>query len=194
MKKIILASGSPRRKQFFDDLGIDYEIISSNFEEDMTQDLSIKELSIELALGKAQEVANRINEGVVVGCDTFCSKDGKVLGKPKNEEEAFSMLKSFSGSSLEVHSGLVAIDKYDNKIIKKHDVSTVFFENISDAEILGYIATGEPMDKAGAFAVQEKGSMFIKRIEGSNTNIIGLPMNKLKEIFDELGIFWLKKV
>ncbi len=191
MKKIILASGSPRRKQFFDDLRIDYELIPSSFEEDMTQDLPPEELAIDLALGKAKDIADTVEEGVVIGCDTFCYYDGKVIGKPKSEEDACNMLRLFAGNNIEVHSGLVAIDKYQNKIIKKSEISKVFFTNLTDEEIKGYVATGEAMDKAGSFSFQGRGAMMIEKVEGCYSNVIGLPMNKLKEIFEELEIDWV---
>ena len=187
-QKIILASTSPRRHGLAQEMGLEFEVVSSNYEEDMTLNLSPKELAKTLAYGKAIEVARKLNEGVVIGIDTFIVFNGKKLGKPKTKEKAYKFLKSFSGNQLNVISGIALIDCKTKKEIKDCEVSKVKFKKMSDQEIKTYIQTGEPLDKAGAFAIQGLGSIFIDRISGSYTNIVGFPISCLYKNLKKLGV------
>ncbi len=177
-KKLILASSSPRRKEILDTAGYLYEVIPSNADEIMEGECaySLAELN---ALAKAKEVYERLdNENcVVLGADTVVSVNGQVLGKPADEEDAFLMLKSLSNSTHEVISGFAIVGK--NAFDSGFCVTKVKFRELSDEEIRAYIATNEPMDKAGSYAVQERACLFAESFEGDFFNIIGLPIQKI---------------
>jgi septum formation protein len=177
-KKLILASASPRRKEILDTAGYLYEVIPSNADEVMEGECaySLAELN---ALAKAKEVFERLdNENcVVLGADTVVSVNGQVLGKPTDGEDAFLMLKSLSNSTHEVISGFAIVGK--NAFDSGFCVTKVKFRELSDEEIRAYIATNEPMDKAGSYAVQERACLFAESFEGDFFNIIGLPIQKI---------------
>ncbi|MBQ5837524.1 MAG: septum formation protein Maf [Clostridia bacterium] len=192
-KKLILASASPRRSEILDIAGYSYEIIPSNADEIMEGECaySIAELN---SLAKAREVFDRFNNEdlVVLGADTVVSVNGRVLGKPTDENDAFLMLKSLSGSTHEVISGFAVVGAggFDSGFC----VTKVKFRALSDEEIRDYIATGEPMDKAGAYGIQERACLFAESFEGDFFNIIGLPVEKLYSPLKTLGILpdWQK--
>ncbi len=186
--KIILASSSPRRKELLEKMGLEFEIIPSSYEEDMTEPLPPYELIMKLAKGKAEDVAKRVKSGIVIGVDTFVVFENKKLGKPKDESDAYNALKLISGKNIEVYSGICIIDVELKKEIVDFEVSTVKIKELSDDEINAYIASGEPLDKAGSFAIQGMGSIFIERITGSYSNIVGLPVNKLYSHLKEFGV------
>lgn len=187
-KKIILASTSPRRHGLAQQMGLEFDIVASGFEEDMTQDLGPEELAKTLAYGKAADVAKKYQEGIVLGIDTFVSFTGQKLGKPKTESEARDLLKSFSGKELHVYSGVAMIDCETGTEIKDCEISEVKFRELSDEEIDRYVKTGEPMDKAGAFAVQGLGSIFIEKINGCYANIVGFPISNIYKNLSKLGV------
>lgn len=189
--KIILASKSPRRCELMELMGLKFEIIPSLKEEDNNQKLSIKKLSESLAFQKADDVFNLTNGNrVVVGSDTLVCIKGKVLGKPKNKEEAFGMLKLLSGNTHKVITSLcVIIEKDGNKkTYTTHDVSRVRFINLSDQEIEDYLTLDEYKDKAGAYAVQGRSGMFIQKIKGTYATVMGLPTHKLYKILHKENI------
>lgn len=188
MKRIILASTSPRRKELATAMGLDFEIIPSNYEEDMTLKLKPAELVKTLAYGKAKEVASRFKEGIIIGADTIVVFNNKKIGKPKNEKDAFNMLKSFSGKWQEIYTGICLIDCKSKRIIKDYEMGRVKFRKMNSNEIKRYIATREPMDKAGAYAIQELGSIFIEKTEGDFFGIVGLPVYKLYNNLRKLGV------
>jgi septum formation protein len=187
-KKIILASTSPRRCGLAQQMGLEFEIIPSDYEEDMTMDLGPEDLAMTLAYGKAQDVALKQSEGIVLGIDTFISFNGKKLGKPKTEEKARELLKSFSGKELQVYSGVALINCETKEEIKDCEISEVKFRELSDEEIEKYIKTGEPLDKAGAFAIQGLGSIFIEKINGCYTNIVGFPISNIYKNLNKMGV------
>ncbi|MFA6445719.1 MAG: Maf family protein [Candidatus Paceibacterota bacterium] len=187
-KKIILASTSPRRHSLAQQMGLEFEIFASKYEEDMSMDLGPEELAMTLAYGKAKEVADRVDNGIVLGIDTFVVFNGKKLGKPKSEADAFQMLKDFSEKYLEVYSGVVLIDCKSKEEIKDYEVTKVKFRKMDDSEIMNYIKTGEPMDKAGAFGIQSLGSIFIEKIDGCYTNVIGFPIYNIFKNLKRLGV------
>ncbi|MGM5488040.1 MAG: Maf family protein [Nanobdellota archaeon] len=188
--EIILASRSPRRKQIFEQLGIPFRVVPSTYEEDMTLKLSPTSLARRLAHGKAQEVATREN-GTIIGVDTFIYKD-QIIGKPTSKEHAAQILASIAGQEIKVCSG-IAIIKGDTTITDS-EVTRVKIAPMDRATIKRYINTGEPMDKAGAFAIQGKGAIFIEKITGCHHNVIGLPARKLAQMLQQIGIdipgFW----
>ena len=185
--RIVLASNSPRRKELLHQIFDKFDVVKSNFDEDEIKEKEPEKLVQILSVKKAEEVFERIqnkeNELLVIGGDTLVYFDGQVLGKPKDEEDAFNTLKKLQGNKNEVYSAFTIILKKGNKIIKETYLtkSIVIMKAMSDEEIGKYIETGEPMDKAGSYAVQGIGSKFIEKIEGSYSSVVGLDVEKLKE-------------
>lgn len=189
MKKIILASKSPRRKEIFAKLNLPFKVVESNFEEDMTLKMNPRELAKFLSREKAKEVAERFRNHIVIGADTFVVLSGELLGKPRTPDIAKKMLKKTSGKEVEVISGVTIIDSKTGRSISKEVVSKIKFREISNKEIANYVATGIPLDKAGAIAVQEIGAIFIERIEGDYFNNMGLPLFEIAQILKEFEIY-----
>ncbi|QGU94908.1 Maf-like protein [Clostridium bovifaecis] len=188
--KLILASASERRQELLKRITSDFDIIVSDFDEEKVSfQGSCGEYVTKLAKGKAENVANRIgNDAIVIGCDTIVSFKEHVLGKPRNELEAFSMLRLLSGSIHQVYSGVAVIDTKTKNVKIDYVCTDVKFSSISDEEIKSYIATGEPMDKAGAYGIQGFGGVFVEEITGDYYNVVGLPLNKLNKMLKEMGV------
>lgn len=190
--KIILASGSPRRKELLELIGInDYEVILSDIEEDIDNNLTIQELVEDLAYRKAISVYDKTQGNrIVIGSDTIVEKDNKIYGKPKDEKDATNMLKEFSGSTVNVITSIAVLVNKDGKLIQEidHDVAKVYIKEMTDEEIQKWINTGEVLDKAGAFAVQGKFCVHIEKIDGNYTTIMGLPTHKLYDILKNLDV------
>ncbi len=188
----VLASASPRRKQLLAEVIADFEIIPSLADESKQTAESPKALVIELAKLKAGEVAHRPeNEGkVVIGSDTIVAFEGKVLGKPMDEADAFRMLKMLSGNKHAVYTGVCVMRVKDGKTqcFTEVDGTDVYFEELSDEWIHAYIAGGSPMDKAGAYGIQDGG--LVKRIEGSYTNVVGFPVKLIKKLLEKVEKEW----
>ncbi|MBI2627484.1 septum formation inhibitor Maf [Candidatus Nomurabacteria bacterium] len=182
MKKLILASSSSTRKNLLTEAGLNFEIDPSSYEEDITLLMSPKELVAHLSYGKAKDVASRHQEAIVLGADTIIVYQDKILGKPHTSERAKEMLKMLSGRAHLVVTGFTIIDTKNNHSISKVVETEVFFKNLTDREIDNYVATGEPLNKAGAYAILENGGKFVKKIEGSRTNVSGLPMEELMNV------------
>ena len=187
-KKIILASTSPRRHGLAQQMGLEFEIVASGYEEDMTMDLGPAELAMTLAYGKAHDVAEKRREGIVLGIDTFIVFDGKKLGKTKTEESARELLRSYSGKELQVYSGVALIDCETKQEIRDNEVSYVKFRDISEQEIENYVKTGEPLHFAGSLVIQGLGSIFIEGIRGCYPNIVGFPISNIYKNLQKLGV------
>lgn len=187
-KKIILASTSPRRHELARAMGLDFEVVPSSYEEDMTLKLSPKKLVMTLALGKAEDVARKFSEGLVIGVDTIVVFKGKKLGKPKDEKDAYRMLKMLSNKEHDVYSGVAIIDCKTGKKIQDVEITRVFFNKLSDEEIRSYIATGEPLDKAGAYGIQDLSSIFIRKIEGCYFGVMGFPIFNIYTNLKKFGV------
>lgn len=185
-KHIILASQSPRRRGLLFDFGFDFEAVSSGADESGTDGMTPDEAVKTLALRKAKWVKERREEdgSVILAADTLVALNGALLGKPVDEEDAFRMLSALSGTAHEVYTG-VAILCGDKEIVHA-ECTKVYFRPIDEEEIREYIATGEPMDKAGAYGIQEKGGIFVRRIEGDYLNVLGLPLCKTYELLRTL--------
>lgn len=189
-QKIILATTSPRRHGLAQTMGLDFEICPSNYEEDMSgnKKLSPKEMVMMFAKGKASDVAKKYKEGIVIGIDTICVFKGKKLGKPKNDEDAFKMLKSYSGKKQDVYSGVCLIDCKTRKIINDFEATEVYFKKLDDNEIKGYLKTGGHKDKAGGYGIQDLSSIFIKKINGCYFNVMGFPIYNIYKNLRKLGV------
>lgn len=187
-KKIILASTSPRRKELFEKLRLPFTIEASDYEEDMTLKMRPLNLARTLSRGKALAVAKKHKEGVVIGADTFVIFHNHLLGKPNSKVEAKQMLKKISGKRVDVLTGLALIDISSGKKISTTDITKVFIRRLSEQEIDNYIASGEPMDKAGAFAIQGLGAVIIRKIEGDFLGSMGLPLYILAKELKKMGV------
>ena len=178
-KRIILGSASPRRRELLAQIGVEFEVLVSDGEEHYTS-TEPSEIVQELAIAKAENVAvgaADLKNVLLIGADTIVALDGEILGKPKSEEDAFRMLKSLQGRGHQVYTGIALLlyDEVGEKSIIRHAERTeVFVHAMEDEEICRYIATGEPMDKAGSYGIQGKFAAYIDRIEGDYYNVVGL--------------------
>ncbi|MHB8062925.1 MAG: Maf family protein [Ruminiclostridium sp.] len=188
MKDIILASASPRRQQLLKQIGLRFNVLPSTIDEVMNNTLEPSEVAISLASQKCNAVAAQIeNDCIVIGADTIVVKGNQMLGKPKNEKEAFDMLKDLNGEWHEVITGLCLYRISDKKSICDYEATKVKIADNSDEFIKAYIGTEEPFDKAGAYGIQGYGSLIVEKIEGCYFNVMGLPIYKLSRMLDELG-------
>jgi septum formation protein len=196
LRRVILASSSPRRIELLKQFGIEFEIIPSNVDESIDQSLLVEENVMQLAKKKAQEVFNKLGEdskqSLVIAADTVVFVEGVILGKPSNEDEAFWMLRKISGKWHTVYTGVCIIDGPSERILVEYEKSNVYIKQMSDEEILNYISTKEPFDKAGAYAIQGFGSLIVERIEGCFYNVVGLPLYKLNIMLQKLGYDLMK--
>lgn len=182
---IILASASPRRQELLRLIFNDFIIKPSDVDESVNADIELKKYPEYLAVKKAEHVYKSCNEeDLVIGCDTGVFIDGEMLGKPKDQSDAKSMLKRLSGRKHEVITGCAV---YNQGSCRSFSISTeVEFYPLSDKEIEEYILTGEPMDKAGAYGIQGKGALFIRGIVGDYYNVVGLPVSALSRVITKL--------
>lgn len=189
MKKIILASSSPRRSEILSNLNINFiKKVRLIDEQSFKNDNPMEFVKI-LAYEKAMSVYNEVDKDVaIIGADTIVVYDNKILGKPNNEAKAYQYLKMLSGKMHYVYSGLAIIDKDSDMNFIDVGKTKVFMRNYNDDDIYSYIKTNEPMDKAGAYAIQGYGSVLVDKIEGDYFNVVGLPVSKLIEGFNLLGI------
>ena len=191
--KIILASKSPRRIELIQRLGLPFEVKAIDVDETFNDDFSIQDNIVRVAYKKANAVKDimSINDNeVIIGCDTVVCINDKVLTKPKDKDDAFNTLKLLSATYHNVISGVCLLTK--NKTITFTQSTKVEFSDMSDDEINYYINTGEVFDKAGSYAIQGNGSLFIKSIDGDYYNVMGLPLSKLYQMFKEIFGYTLK--
>ena len=183
---MILASASPRRKEILENFGFSFKTIVKNIDE--TSDKTrAEEKILEIAEKKARAAAIDFPDENVVGADTVVVVDGKILGKPKDEKEAFSMLKSLSGRRHEVITAFSFININKNISYSDYEITKVYFKNLTDDEINWYINTKEPMDKAGAYGIQGKGAFFVEKIEGDFFSVMGFPLGKFVRFLNKTG-------
>ena len=190
--RLILASASPRRRELLEMLGVkNFEIIPALGEELPHPELSPAELVRELSRAKAAEVAAAVDDpkAVVIGADTVVSVDGAVLGKPKDASDAVRMLRLLSGRTHEVFTGVTVLR--GDEVYTASERTAVRFRVLKEREIDAYVATGEPLDKAGAYGAQGKASLFVEGIEGDFFNVMGLPVCLLGKILGKLGVYLL---
>lgn len=188
MRPIILASASPRRQELLANLGLEFEVKVSEVDETLDENMPAAQQVEKLAERKASVVAAQSTKGLVIGADTLVVLGGKPLGKPADREEAVQMLKSLQGRSHEVFTGLAVIDAATGQSVVTHQATAVRFKPLSSEQIQRYVDTDEPMDKAGAYAVQGKASIFIDSIRGCYFNVVGLPIAKLADALRMFGV------
>ena len=187
--RIILASNSKRRQELLKMINLEYEVIVSSKEEVKDDNLSPIDNCINISLNKALDVKNKTDQDrIIISCDTIVVKDNVIYGKPKDKMDAYNMLKSLAKDSHEVLSCLTVIKVKDNKesIYQKQGSATVYIDDLSDDEINDWINKYNPLDKAGAYAIQEEFGKYITKIEGDYYSIVGLPLNLLYNILKEI--------
>lgn len=189
MYPIILASGSPRRREILSQVGIEFTVEPSNKEEIATSSIP-SELVMQLSKGKAEDIAEQKKGPVmVIGADTVVAVDQMILGKPKNEEDAARMLRMISGREHEVYTGVTVIVKEKDGTIRTntfYEVAKVSIASLSEEEIASYINSKEPMDKAGSYAIQGRFACFVNGIQGDYYSIVGLPIAHLYQVMKEM--------
>lgn len=185
---IYLASGSPRRKMLLEKIGIKFQVINP-----ITEELSERGIDPEIyvkntAIQKAKSVESKIEEGIIIAADTIVVKDNEILGKPSNRQDALRMLKILSGTAHFVYTAVVVLDKKSGHMELEGEKTKVEMRKLDNKEIQKYINSGEPMDAAGAYKIQEGAASFIKRIEGCYYNVVGLPLATLIEMLKKFDI------
>lgn len=187
---IILASASPRRKELLEQIGVEFLIQPAVGEEKITKEIP-SEVVTELALQKAREVAKDKEEpALIIGADTVVAYENQILGKPKDETDAFRMISMLQGKAHEVYTGvaLLYLNGGNMKELVFAEKTKVFVHAMTTQQIKSYIATKEPMDKAGAYGIQGKFAAFVEKIEGDYNNVVGLPVGRIYQKMLELGI------
>ena len=183
--KVILASASPRRKEILQNTKLNFDIQKSDIEEVILENESPESMVVRLAYEKAFDVAKRNTDRLVIGADTIVALDNEVLGKPKDQNEAYQMIKRLSNKTHKVITGISLINLKENKIKKDYVVSFVTFKDLSEDSIKDYINTNESLDKAGAYGIQGYGALLVKNIQGDYFNIVGLPISKLSDLLKD---------
>ncbi|MFM1652351.1 Maf family protein [Brevibacillus sp. B_LB10_24] len=185
---IILASTSPRRKELLEAIGLPFTVIASNVDETVPPEMQPDQVVEYLALKKAREVAGKNDFGLVIGSDTIVFLDGEILGKPRDEEHAFAMLQSLQGRQHTVYSGVAVVEADTGRTEVSHSAAKVNIRPMTDREIRAYIATGEPMDKAGSYAIQGIGSTIVEGIVGDYFAVVGLPLHLTARLLARFGV------
>ncbi len=194
LPQFVLASASPARRRLLQIAGIEPVVSVSNFDESQIQRSDPRQLVEVLAKCKAERVAGQFESALILGCDSVLLVDGEIHGKPANPTEAVARWQTMRGKVGELYTGHALIDLAQNRTISRPQMTQVYFAQISDRVIERYVATGEPLKCAGAFALEGYGSLFIEKIVGCHTNVIGLSMPVLRQMLEQLGYdvtdFW----
>lgn len=186
MKRFVVASASPRRRELLSNAGYAFEVIPSDADEALPNGISAADAVFELSKRKAHSVLRTEPDAVVLGCDTVVSLDGKILGKPKTHEEAQEMLRALSGRTHEVFTGVCIADKEREECFVS--CTKVEFYPLSEETVSSYVQTEEPMDKAGAYGIQGLGSVLVKKLDGDYFTVMGLPVNECARKLALFGI------
>ncbi len=187
-KKIILASRSPHKRKLLRQLGLEFIVVPSRYQEDMTLSLPPEQLVKKFARGKGLEVADRYNKGIVISADTVISLGNQILGKPHTPAVAKKTLRQISNKTIKIISGYSVIDCRTKKIVTKVITTKVKIKELTGQEINNYVKTKEALDKAGAFGIQGLGALFVTKIEGDYFNVIGLPLYDLARTLKQFGV------
>lgn len=190
-RKIILASGSPRREELLHMIGLKFRVAKSGFDETSVIGWPPDAHVIQSATGKAEDVSLNVPDGIIIGADTIVVVENHILGKPSNPEDARRMLRLLSGRTHYVYTGLCVIERAADKEVRRlsgYEKTAVHFAAISNDTIAQYVDTGECMDKAGAYGIQGRGSVLIEGITGDYFNVVGLPLHYLSNVLLTLGV------
>ena len=194
MSRLILASASPRRARLQQQIGIDFEQVPSRIEDEGTSTTDPGDLVLLLSRKKAEDVAQKVALGWVLGADTVVVMNTRIMGKPENRNSAVDMLRSLSGREHRVLTGLTLIDTQSERTVSQCEETRVWMRNLSDKDIEEYVATDEPLGKAGGYAIQGLGATLVERIAGCYYNVVGLPIVRLLKMMGEMDfVFHLRK-
>lgn len=185
--ELILASGSPRRRQLLDMLGLSYQVVAPEVDERFRREEAPEAYVVRLARAKAAAVAAQRPEDLVLAADTTVVLDGELFGKPRSADEAAAMLRRLQGKTHRVLTAVALAATGGQRLEHALDVTAVTFRRLSEAEIAAYVATGEPLDKAGAYAVQGVGAALVERIEGDFFGVMGLPVRLVLALLERFG-------
>jgi septum formation protein len=189
MRPIILASQSPRRKYLLSTIfGDKFKVHVSNYDESKNNDLNPEEMAKQNAVGKARDVAKHYDSGIIIAADVFVVFNNEVLGKPKDEQHAFDMLKKQSGKWIDARSGVCVIDIGNNKEYYEPVITKVKMAKMTDDEIKRYVKTGDAFGKAGSFGMQDKAAILVEKIDGCYSNVVGLSLPALHKILKKIGV------
>ena len=188
VRTIILASASPRREELLKKIGLKFKVEPSNYEEDTSYELEPHELARSLSWGKARLVAKNHQNVLVIAADTFIVFEGKILGKPRTKAEAREILERINGMPHSVITGFTIVDSESSKALSRSVETKVHLRKLTPNEIDAYVKSKEPLDKAGAYAIQGLGSVIVEKIEGDYYNVVGLPLSALVESLKEFGV------
>ena len=193
MKKIILASQSPRRKNLLEQLGIHFDCCQAHIDENFQPGETAREGVRRIACHKAEDVQKKVKNALIIAADTVVVCNGEVLSKPDDVRDAFCKLSKLRGREHKVITAVCVMDAERGLCEVQDEITRVFFRDITDEEIRAYIMTGEPMDKAGAYGIQGLGAVFVERIEGCYFNVVGLPLKKLYSMLQRQGVKVLER-
>ena len=185
LKPLILASASERRRDLLRTMGLSFRVQAPQIVEELVG-TDLRQALIDLALRKAESVAASIDRGTILGADTVVEIEGRILGKPRDEADAREMLERLSGALHRVHSAVALLHRPSDRVVTGFESTQVWFREISRREVDDYLGSGEPLGKAGAYAIQGLAGDFVRRITGSKDNVIGLPRRTLAQLFKEL--------
>lgn len=192
--QFVLASASPARRKLLQNAGIEPIVRQSDFDESQVRVSDPAELVQILAQRKAETVASQFPDALILGCDSVLLVDGEIHGKPVDAEEAIARWKIMRGNVGDLYTGHVLIDTKQSKTLVELQVTRVYFADLSDRQITAYVATGEPLKCAGCFAIDGRGGLFVEKLEGCHSNVIGLSLPLLRRMLEELGYdvtdFW----
>jgi septum formation protein len=174
--KIILASKSPRRAQLLNQVGLSFKIVPSHIDESKYLSSSPIQTARKIAVAKTKSVAQKYRSGIIIGADTIVVINRKIIGKPKDKQDARNLLSTLSGKTHRVITGIAVLDAQTNRVKQGHSITAVTFRKLTQKEIDEYIDTGDPFDKAGSYGIQGKGALFVERISGDYFNVVGLPL------------------
>ena len=185
--KVVLASASPRRLALLQQVGVEAQVCPADFAEEAGLASAAQEIALHNAVGKCRAVVRQLGDAVpVVAADTIVVIDEAILGKPRDAEEAAAMLARLSGRNHQVLTAVAVA--YAGREVAKVCTTQVFFRELTEAEIDAYVATGEPLDKAGSYGIQGKGALLVEKIEGCYNNVVGLPLTMLDSMLKEIGV------
>lgn len=187
-RKLVLASASPRRDRILRKAGLTFIVDPGNGDEDQLPGLGPVALARALSQRKARTVAVRHRDAIIIAADTLISFKGRTLGKPQSEEHARQMLRLLSDRAHRVITAFTIIDTASQRELTRHVGTTVYFKRLSAREISAYVATGEPMDKAGSYGIQGRGALLVREIKGDYFNVVGLPLQALSQSLRKFGI------
>jgi septum formation protein len=188
MKRIVLASASPRRKELLGQIGLQFDVEPTDYDEETTSASEPHEMAMELSLGKAKSAARKHRKSLIIAADTLVVLGDRVIGKPHTNAQAREMLRALSGRTHSVITGFSILDTETGKVLSRSVETKVHMRKLTLKEIDSYVRTKEPLDKAGGYAIQGRGVVLVDRIEGDYSNVVGLPLSALAESLGEFGV------